>query len=450
MKLPKIDLSEVVATLLARGEPLTAAQLAAATGKSQPSVSLALRKLGERVHRMGAARNTRYALAQSVDESQDDVFALNMGWWQQGQSNPRFAQLTYLVGDHLHIRHPMREWFTHSRLPWFLEPLRPAGFLGRELLRMRPLWNGDPEKLNMRQILAINASAQGLFDPPGAITLSATQWHFGTWPAFSSDEIQRGHEYDELAEKIHERLPARSSAGGEQPKFTGHATGHDYVIKFSPPHGTPFGSRWTSLLRLEMLALDVLHRNGIESANTQLLMSTKRSYLESQRFDRYLVDQTLYRRHVVSIRAIHDEFVKGSWTNWLASSEALAKLGLITQQELQNIASIFAFGHYIGNTDMHSGNLSFFVDDVITPKIRLAPVYDMLPMMWRPDIHQGVLTDSPVRPQRMPTGFTAEQAQARLWAIEFWEQAAQLDIGADLQAASLESARRLKTNFADL
>jgi serine/threonine protein kinase HipA of HipAB toxin-antitoxin module len=61
------------------------------------------------------------------------------------------------------------------------------------------------------------------------------------------------------------------------------------------------------------------------------------------------------------------------------------------------IATIDAFGQYIGNTGMHFGNLSFFVDDVIAPKIRLAPVYDMLPMMWRPDPHLG-LTDSPVSP----------------------------------------------------
>ena len=98
---------------------------------------------------------------------------------------------------------------------------------------------------------------------------------------------------------------------------------------------------------------------------------------------------------------------------------------------------------------MHSGNLSFFVDDVITPKIRLAPVYDMLPMMWRPDIHQGSLNVGPVRQQFMAAGFEQEKAQAREWAIEFWTQAQQLDIGADLQAAAKESARRLATNFAE-
>jgi hypothetical protein len=76
-------------------------------------------------------------------------------------------------------------------------------------------------------------------------------------------------------------------------------------------------------------------------------------------------------------------------------------------------------------------------------------VYDMLPMMWKPDPHHG-LSDSPVRAQLLPAGYAPEQAQAREWAIEFWEKAAQLDIGADLQAASRESARRLKNNFADV
>ena len=197
-------------------------------------------------------------------------------------------------------------------------------------------------------------------------------------------------------------------------------------------------------MSLEKLALSTLSLHGMDTAPTQVLHSTQRRYLEAVRFDR--VDMH-GKQHVVAIAAIHDEYVGGTWQNWVQTATALAQKSLITAHEQEQIACIFAFDHYIGNTDMHSGNLSFFVNDVVTPKIRLAPRYDMLPMMWRPDIHQGILSDSPVRQQWMPSGFAEQQDQARSWAIEFSEQAQQLDIGADLRAAAGESARRLKTNF---
>ena len=130
------------------------------------------------------------------------------------------------------------------------------------------------------------------------------------------------------------------------------------------------------------------------------------------------------------------------------TAAALAQKGLITPQELQQIARIFAFGHYIGNTDMHSGNLSFYVDDVVTPKIRLAPVYDMLPMMWRPDIHSGNLEPSPLREPRLPAGYEADAELARNWAVDYWLQASvDVELSAELGALCAENARRLQHGF---
>ncbi len=441
MNLSKIDLPEALATLLARGEPLTAAQLAAATGKSQPSISLALGKLGERVHRVGAARNTRYALKQDIL----GLPAQHPLIWSGAESSSMpmdWGQITYLHGNWLHVRSKQREWLTQGKLPWFLLPLRPQGFLGRALARANPNLPGDPEQWSLAQILS-SAIAQ-VRDPSGAFCFLHTD--LGIWNTANSTE-DIGAFYDRLAQQVGIGQPVGSSAAGEQPKFLAHGNKvGDCIVKFSPPRGTPFGERWHALLSLEKLALDTLQAHGIASAPSNLVQTTQRSYLQSARFDRGVQDM----EHVVAIAAIHDEFVGGPWQNWPHTSEALAQKGLITQQELQQIARIFAFGHYIGNTDMHSGNLSFFVDDVITPKIRLAPVYDMLPMMWRPDIHQGSLSDGPVRQQFMAPGFEQEKAEARAWAIEFWTQAQQLDIGAELQAAAKESARRLTTNFADL
>ena len=444
MNLSKIDLSEAIAILLARGEPLTAAQLAASTGKSQPSVSTAIKALGERVHRMGAARSTRYALKKDILglPAQQSIV------WTDAQGQPaEFGPLTHLQGKWLHVQHKQRAWLTQG-LPWFLLPIRPQGYLGRQLAHSIASFPANPEDWSDAQVLY--AITQQAVDCTGAIHIGHRSPGIAkAKPVLGAEDAELLVQFEALAKQDTAQPRAQSSAGGEQPKFAvayaGEQTVH-HLVKFSSPNDTPFGSRWRAMLMLEHLANEVLASQQIACARTQIFTGDVRTFLSSERFDRY---GTHGKSHVVAIAAVHQELVGGSWQNWLATGEALANLGMITTQELKVIASIFAFGKYIGNTDMHSGNLAFFVDEVIKPKIRLAPVYDMLPMMWKPDPHQG-LSDSPVREQFMQAGFELEKEQARMWAIEFWERASKLDIGADLQAASRESARRLQTNFADV
>ena len=93
---------------------------------------------------------------------------------------------------------------------------------------------------------------------------------------------------------------------------------------------------------------------------------------------------------------------------------------------------------------MHYGNLSFFVDNVDKASLTLAPVYDMLPMMWRPSVNTGELNVLPVAtPVAMPS-YPREQAEAREWAIAFWQQAAMLDaLDKPLKEACEASALRL-------
>jgi hypothetical protein len=442
----KISLSEQVTSLLARGEPMTAAQLCAATGKSQPSISLALQTLGDRVCKMGAARSTRYALGK-------DFLGLAhkqpIYWETPSGYADLLGTLDFLHGQRVCVRlvDGMEFLSAANTLPWFLTPLRPQGFLGRQLARVRSDFPADPDDWTIEQVLYI--AVHHIRESIGAVSVGEQTGRLVE--EVSQELTDRLRQYDERAVSIGQTLPSGSSAGGEQPKFTAelpsHADWQRLVVKFSPPHGTPFGTRWGAMLLLEALALDVLQSHGLAVAKATALRSEKRTYLESVRFDRVGIEG---KCHVVAISALHDEFTPGAMQNWVHTAQGLHAKKLISQQELSTIATLHAFGHYIGNTDMHFGNLSFFVDDVIKPKIRLAPVYDMLPMMWRPEIHQGSLSDSPVRAQLMPAGFVQEQAQAREWAIEFWQQAAALDIGEDLQAASVESARSLKANFAGL
>jgi hypothetical protein len=439
-------LATQITALLSANASLTAAELQKATAKSQPSISLAIGELGDRVCKIGAARSTRYALTK-------DILGLPatqaLHFTDEAGGINYFGELTQLQNRQIVVRaNTKKQWVSAAgELPWFLKTLRPQGFLGRQYLQLRPDFPGDPESWSAEQALYIAANHQG--DPPGAFGIGEIMGRLV--PEAPSKIDARASRYDQLAQQIGQTLPAGSSAGGEQPKFlTELAEKNAYqhlIVKFSPPRDTPFGIRWRSLLHLEHLAQATLSAHGIAAAHTRIIESPARTYLESQRFDRIGMEG---KRQVVAIDALHGEFIDANYSRrtWLHTAAMLADKKLITQNDLSLIAKIYAFGQFIGNTDMHFGNLSFFIDNVEKPLPLLAPVYDMLPMMWRPGVHSGELDVTAVREQPKLTAYAREQAEAREWAIEFWHQGAKLDtIDPPLRAACEESALQLGDNF---
>ncbi len=197
---------------------------------------------------------------------------------------------------------------------------------------------------------------------------------------------------------------------------------------------------------MEHLANQVLREHGIEAAHTEIVETERRTYLRSLRFDRLGHGG---KRHLVAATAVHEAFVPGSRMHWVAICEALFKSKMIAIEGLNTVALAFFFGQNIGNTDMHFGNLSFFVQDLAKPRFEPTPAYDMLPMRRRPSIHDGDLEATPVRPQSPIATQQAAQAQARLWAIEFWERAETMaTLSQPIRTACGESAQRLRTNFA--
>lgn len=441
MKSSKPTLPDHLRAFLAQGGVLTTQQLQKATGKSQPSISLALTKLGFEVCKLGAARSTRYALAQPIlglPARQPITWTNSVGLQQA------FGQLTLLHTGQVHVRTRQGlDWLgLPGQLPWFLQTLRPQGFLGGQLTRLRPDFAADPDQWTTEQVLYMATNHAN--DPPGALHLGDAAARFV--PRLAPAIADRADAFDAMTRAIHETLPAASSAGGEQPKFTTELDDADgqhkhFIVKFSPPRGTPFGERWHDLLHLEHLALTVLADKGVAVATTHLIESHERTYLMSERFDRVGLDG---KRHVVALAAVHDEFVKAPRRHWLATCEALAAQGLLTPADVNSVASIYLFGQAIGNTDMHFDNLSFFVDDVLNPKLQPTPVYDMLPMLWRPGIHGGELSAAPVQPQTQPAGYGAQDAQAKAWAREYWERATEMStINTALRAASAVNLGRL-------
>ena len=429
----------VVAVLAARG-PSSSAQLQRLTGKSQPTLSRALRALGAQVVTLGQGKATRYAIPKSVR----GLAAQHTLWWTdaRGVSAP-WGLLTFLADDTLHVSAAGIDVISRGCLPWFLSPLKLQGFLGREWA-LRLVLERDPERWTLEQTLV---AALGIDDPTGAISLGEPMGE--VLPDVPVDLAARAARYDAMSADVAATLPAGSSAGGEQAKFlTGLASGERVLVKFSPPRGTPFGERWHELLHAEALALQVLGEHGVEVARARVIESPTRTYLESVRFDRSRPHapspHAQGRRHLVALDAVHASFVEGARQNWAATCDALALQRRLSPADARAVRALFDFGHLIGNTDMHFGNLSLWADDPAQGRFALAPLYDMLPMRWRPDGFHGLQDYAPFEPLRRQGLPDDGGISARSVAQVFWQRAAtHPPLGKPLRAVAAEMAQRL-------
>ena len=126
------------------------------------------------------------------------------------------------------------------------------------------------------------------------------------------------------------------------------------------------------------------------------------------------------RQHVASMGAIHAAFVAGTYENWAATCDALVSQKHLSSSDALQCRQILQFGRLIGNTDMHSGNASLYargatLKDVLKGRFQLTPVYDMLPMRWRPDPMVGTLDY-----ELFDVDVSKADEVARVAAKDFW------------------------------
>lgn len=346
-----------------------------------------------------------------------------------------------------------------ERWPWYLATLRAEGWLGRCLARrLAPFGlDANPERWPFEhQIFA----ALHTPDAPGALLLGEPEGSaLPGAPATALPTLHREADYDQLAAEEGTGQRAGSSAGGEQSKFLArNAQGHPVLVKFSPPRGTPFGERWHDLLHAEALALQVLSSHGVPVAATECVQTAQRSYLVSSRFDRLTSEPSLPsqkkgaatgRRHALPLHAVHASFVGGPQQHWAATCEALERQGQLPAGSGYQVRALMHFGRLIGNSDMHFGNLSLLTDAMalwhhpalrLKPRFSLAPVYDMLPMHWRPDPATGELYWTPLALDDIDL-----RGPAREVAQEFWERATELKATSrGFRGLAGEMARRVR------
>lgn len=381
-------------------------------GKSQPTASRLLNDLVGQVLTLGQGRRTRYGAPKSIH----GMAAQQPLWWvDEGGQTHRVGDLSHLAGGRLHIKLDAREDTLQGSLPWYMTPLRAQGFLGRLLARhLAPQGLLDnPEQWPLESVLF---AATQLHDVPGALLLGERPPAppLLRLPRLPLQSPALHAALDTLAQEVARTFPAGSSAGGEQPKFLAMLeSGQHVLVKFSPPRGTPFGERWHDLLHAEALSAAVLAEHGVPAARCSALRTATRSYLVSERFDRI---GAAGRRHVVSVGAAHEGLLGGPYTHWAASCEALAKRRWLEPAAAATARRALAFGRLIGNTDMHSGNLSLYVERAalgrrrFTGGLQLAPLYDMLPMRWRPNPEMGGAADyTPFEPDATSLGSAAQE-----------------------------------------
>jgi hypothetical protein len=391
--------SPVTDDLLARlsAGSASSTELEQMTARSQSWVSGALRRLIDqgRVVRIGSRRGARYALHREISSIGSSWPLYRIG--REGAPE-EFGTLHALAADQYYLaatKAAMSAGFAvpplSAGIPYLLQDQRPGGFLGRTIPQRYPKLSAPSRVQDWTDEHYLSYLTNYGSDAVGDLILgraAVDDFLQQQRRLVPRDAGRRGEYFPELAElSMQGGLPG-SSAQGEHPKFAVTLTGQDEVrhalVKFSPPVDTLVGQRWSDLLVAEHLALETLGAAAISSAKSRLFQFENRTYLEVDRFDRAGLSG---RIGVTSLLAI-DTGLYGVLDNWIDAARRLHQERRIDATTLEEIRLISTFADLIANTDKHFGNLAFY--DNYDGRFRLAPVYDMLPMLFAPSHDQLV------------------------------------------------------------
>jgi hypothetical protein len=401
--------------------PTTAAELMASLRVSQPVLSRTMQALlrDGRALRFGAARSTRYAVRRAVAGAGSR--------WPIFQVDDRgdLCEIGRLYA--LEPRHYLFEGAKKAlagltdHIPYYLQDQRPAGFLGRTVPSAWPELALPPRVVDWTDDHYLAWLTRRAPDTVGDLIVgeeSFDRYLASLRQRKAVRAADRSTEYPALADAaIGGRHPG-SSAHGEHPKFTAllddGSTRTHVIVKFSPPRTSQVGQRWADLLTAEHIAHEHLAANGVTACRSAIFEYGERAFLEVERFDR-VGDEG--RRGVVSLLAV-DTARYGNLDRWASCAARLAADRLITSADADRIRLLEAFGQMIANTDRHFGNLALY--DQYDGQFALAPVYDMLPMLFAP-INDQIVERAFEVPD--PTAETLSAwPQARALAEGYWER----------------------------
>jgi len=385
---------------------------------SQPTLSRMLSLIKDKLLIIGKAQDTKYAVCRKIEGTATPISIYEIG---EDGSSRLLGVLHALAPQGFYFEGKIQETksaFFHD-LPYFLNDLRPNGFLGRFI----PPQNKD---LNLPKDIRLWTTEHSLeyltcrgWNNIGNIIIGekSFQLYLENSKSFphAIHQKKREEQYPLYANNIVAFGDPGSSAGGEQPKFITLLLPENQhvLVKFSPPVNTEIGERIADILICENIAHGVLKKNAQDTSDSEIFKYDNRIFLEVKRFDRI---NKLGRRGLISLGSLDAEFtaVLGTWSK--ASTELIARK-ILPQSFFEKIRWLELFGDLIANTDMHFYNLSFFTKG--QKIIDLAPAYDMSPMLFMPRNNQIIpIKFNPSLPS--PT-------DGKIWnsvccaACEFWD-----------------------------
>ncbi len=367
---------------------------------SVPTLHRILHERGDQIVRLGSTKQARFALRRVLRGKKTPIPIYLINASGQG-TQVCILDLMAPAGSLLQLQPlglPTDADYANGvwdGLPYPLYDMRPQGYLGRIFARQVAQYLDvptDPERWSDDHIVDV-LSRLGA-DTPGNLIVgddAYTLWLQAVSTPFSSaiKEDEEAEYYPRLANKAVALIGIGSSAGGEFPKFTtqrelaGSNTPH-VIVKFSGADDSTPLRRWSDLLVCEHLALQTLRtQTELLAANSRILMSEGRTFLEVERFDRW---GQWGRLPLISLASLDAAFIAPGNADWPLVIKKLVSLGMGAKILVQEVLILWWFGRLIGNTDMHLGNLSFQLNQGAdqAANLCLAPAYDMLPMLYAP------------------------------------------------------------------
>ena len=385
----------------------TSTELQTRLGLSQPTVSRALTALIKqgRLLKVGAARSQQYLLPRHIEGVGSQIGIVRVD--TQGRVSP-FARMVALPGGRFWVNEADGLTQIHDGLPWFLDDMRPQGFMGQTFVQKHPELSLPADLRHWNDDHALKAMVLAGDDLPGNLIVGEQALAGYLSGARQTAVVQQPEvDYPRLAMLAMQGAQPGSSAGGEQPKFSALVNGQAMLVKFSPSGDAPGDERSRELLVCEHLALQTLAAAGLPAAESQIVIAGGRVFLQSKRFDR--TDKG--RIGMVSLLVYDAQYV-GEMDNWSATAQRMAARQLMTSQDAQQLQLLEAYGLLIANTDRHYGNISFLLED---DDWRLSPTYDMLPMFY-----------APVKGELVERDFAARKLQPSSQTLTVWPLAKQL------------------------
>lgn len=415
---------------LMQNGPAKAAEIARALGVSQPTVSRMIASGRDSIVRAGGSKNSLYAAARAIRQLPSEalpVFRIDESGhaYRVGQLQGVYPE-GYLVQFEKPIWPYEKKGKTYFQsLPYSIHDMRPQGYMGRAFARQYAELLGvsdNPERWSDDQVLVV-LCLMG-HDLPGDMVVGEMAYRkLDIVEHILIAEPAIPEHYFELAEQAASLGVAGSSAGGEFPKFTAvreHAGRTEHVIvKFSGKGDSPAEQRWADLLRCEARATAALEAMDVAAAHNRAFTHRGRTFLESVRFDRVGLRG---RRGMCSLGGVDAELVGLGDPEWDRFADKLLAMRLIDRSTASRMRRIWYFGQLIHNTDMHAGNLSF--TPLVSGKLGLCPVYDMLPMRFAPLRGGEVPEIQQTRVYKPLPGFEEDYAAASNAARLFWSEAA--------------------------